>query len=94
MGYREDMESWSGGVTKAFWALSCDTWMYVHDNVVQADWDDRGDDFIFRSIVWKSQYGDSTCNDVHDVSVNVSYSDRAEGIYVHGNAYMHSDMFF
>ena len=56
ISYMGDMTLWSGGVTSTFWAWSCGTWMYACDNIVQSSWDNRGDDFTFRSNVLKSWY--------------------------------------
>ena len=29
---------------------SCDIWRYIHDIVVQGDWEDRTDDFTFEKV--------------------------------------------
>ena len=70
-------------MTNAFWALSCGTWVYAHDNVVHGDWDDRGDDFIFRVMYQSLGMVSSTCAHVHGLSANGSCYDGARGICMH-----------
>ena len=46
---------WNSGVNKGvgWFGWSCGISVYAHDIIVQGDWEDKGNDFTFRSVEWR-----------------------------------------